>query len=105
VRRFYCRKRPQYVCVPVSQHPLFMQMALRWPQLVMHMGKAALVALWLQAAMQVFSSPLQRMAAACAGPVPHTASIETRAMQNLKGMRVVLRCAPPIESETALFPE
>jgi hypothetical protein len=67
----------------------------------MQAGNAALGAFLLQAAMQVFSSLLQRMAAACVGPVPSTANSETAAMNSPKGMKASCAALPPVESQGA----
>jgi hypothetical protein len=49
--------------------------------------------------MQVFSSPLQRMAAACATPIPDPTSPASRARRNPILKKAIL-VAPNVESET-----
>jgi hypothetical protein len=64
---FYCLRSPQYLCGPLSQQPDFIQADWRNPQLVTQVDSDERSRLFLQAAMQIFSSPLQRIGAEKAG--------------------------------------
>jgi hypothetical protein len=63
----YCLRSPQYLCGPLSQQPDFMQADWRSPQLVRQVDIDERSRLFLQAAIQIFSSPLQRIGAEKAG--------------------------------------
>jgi hypothetical protein len=60
---------PQYLCGPLSQQPDFMHADWRSPQLVRQVDSDERSRLFLQAAIQTFSSPLQRIGAEKAGAV------------------------------------
>jgi hypothetical protein len=64
---FYCLRSPQYLCGPLFQQPDFMHADWRSPQLVRQVEIDDRLRLFLQAAIQIFSSPLQRIGAAKAG--------------------------------------
>jgi hypothetical protein len=67
--RSYCLRSPQYLCGPLSQQPDFMHADWRRPQLVRQVDSEDRLRLFLQAAIQIFSSPLQRIGAEKAGAV------------------------------------
>ncbi len=66
---FYCLRSPQYFCGPLFQQPDFMHADWRSPQLVRQVDIDDRLRLFLHAAIQIFSSPLQRIGADKAGAV------------------------------------
>jgi hypothetical protein len=70
---FYCLRSPQYLCGPLSQQPDFMA-DWRSPQLVRQVNIDDRLRLFLHAAIQIFSSPLQRIGAEKAGAAESRAS-------------------------------
>ena len=71
---FYCLRSPQYLCGPLSQQPDFMHADWRSPQLVRQVDIDDRLRLFLHAAIQIFSSPLQRIGAEKAGAAESRAS-------------------------------
>jgi hypothetical protein len=96
----YCLSRPQYLCGPLSQHPDFMHADWRSPQLVTQVDIDERSRLFLQAAMQIFSSPLQRIGAENAGTVESRAT----ATEIPTGIAILRRKRASVESIRCVMP-
>jgi hypothetical protein len=97
---FYCLRSPQYFCGPLFQQPDFMHADWRSPQLVRQVDIDDRLRLFLQAAIQIFSSPLQRIGAEKAGAVERGAlAAEIRASaaipRSSRASSESIRCVMP----------
>jgi hypothetical protein len=98
---FYCLRSPQYLCGPLSQQPDFMHADWRSPQLVRQVDSDDRSRLFLQAAMQTFSSPLQRIGAETAGALGSRAKaaeipISAAIPRSGRASRESIRCITPM---------
>jgi hypothetical protein len=98
---FYCLRSPQYFCGPLFQQPDFMHADWRSPQLVRQVDIDDRLRLFLQAAIQIFSSPLQRIGAEKAGALEsraHAAEITASAAipHSRRASSESLRCVMPM---------
>ena len=94
----YCLRSPQYLCGLLSQQPDFMQADWRSPQLVRQVDIDERSTHFLQAAIQTFSSPLQRIGAETAG------AAESRAIEIATSAAILRRKHASRESIRGVMP-